>query len=176
MSTALAEGILALDFPEEDVARIEELNVKANDGTLTDEEESELEAYANIGELLAYWQSKARQKLQHPAWVGRPRRYGSALAIVVSTVTYRKRRSAGVSTSNTLSPGNMVDRQAWTTLHSPVGRATWKKGPTALSLRSFIREHRWPEHFSAHVATLIALGIEIRGLTPADARWFEYSL
>jgi len=28
------------------------------------------------------------------------------------------------------------------------------------------REHEWLEHFSAHVATLIPLGIEIRGLTP----------
>jgi hypothetical protein len=27
------------------------------------------------------------------------------------------------------------------------------------------REHQWLEHFSAHVATLIPLGIEIRGLT-----------
>ncbi|MGA2120022.1 MAG: hypothetical protein ABSH56_35450 [Bryobacteraceae bacterium] len=67
MSLALAEGILALDFPEEDAARIEELNVRANEGELTDEEEAELEAYANIGDLLAYWQSKARQKLQQPA-------------------------------------------------------------------------------------------------------------
>ena len=66
MSAALAEGILALDFPEEDAARIEALNVKANDGGLTDEEETEMEAYANISELLAYWQSKARQKLQQP--------------------------------------------------------------------------------------------------------------
>jgi hypothetical protein len=64
MSTALAEGILALDFPEDDAACIEVLNVKANDGELTDEEEIELEAYSNINELLAYWQSKARQKLQ----------------------------------------------------------------------------------------------------------------
>ena len=46
--------------------RIEDLNVKANDGELTDEEETDLEAYANISELLAYWQSKARQKLQQP--------------------------------------------------------------------------------------------------------------
>jgi hypothetical protein len=67
MSTALAEGIIALDFPEEDAARIEELNGKANEGELSDEEEAELEAYANINDLLAYWQSKARQKLQQPA-------------------------------------------------------------------------------------------------------------
>jgi hypothetical protein len=67
MSTALAEAIIALDFPEEDAARVEDLNVKANEGELSEEEEAELEAYANISELLAYWQSKARQKLQQPA-------------------------------------------------------------------------------------------------------------
>ena len=34
---------------------------------LTGEEEAELEAYVNINDLLAYWQSKARQTLQRPA-------------------------------------------------------------------------------------------------------------
>jgi hypothetical protein len=67
LTPALAEGILALDFPEGDAARIEELNMRANEGALTDEEEAELEAYINIGDLLAYWQSKARQRLQRPA-------------------------------------------------------------------------------------------------------------
>jgi hypothetical protein len=67
MTPALAEGILALDFPEADAARIEELNVRANEGELTDEEEVELETYININDLLAYWQSKARQILQRPA-------------------------------------------------------------------------------------------------------------
>ena len=28
------------------------------------------------------------------------------------------------------------------------------------------RKHAWPEHFFAHVGTLIPLGVEIRGLTP----------
>jgi hypothetical protein len=67
MTPALAEGILALDFPDEDAARIEELNLRANEGELTDEEEIELEAYVNISDLLAYWQSKARQSLRRPA-------------------------------------------------------------------------------------------------------------
>ena len=66
MTPALAESILAFDFPEADAARIEELNVRANEGDLTDEE-AELEAYININDLLAYWQSKARQILQQPA-------------------------------------------------------------------------------------------------------------
>jgi hypothetical protein len=67
MAKPLAESILKLDFPEVDVARIDELNIKANEGTLTAEEEAELEAYTNIGDLLAYWQSKARQVLQQPS-------------------------------------------------------------------------------------------------------------
>lgn len=67
MTRALAEGILALDFPEGDAERIETLNVRANEGELSDEESAELEAYININDLLAYWQSKARQSLQQPA-------------------------------------------------------------------------------------------------------------
>jgi hypothetical protein len=61
MTPALAEGILALDFPEDDAARIGELNIRANEGQLTDDEQAELEAYINISDLLAYWQSKARR-------------------------------------------------------------------------------------------------------------------
>jgi len=68
MTKPLAESILALDFLEEDAARIDELNAKANERRLTGEEEAELEAYVNIGDLLAYWQSKARQTLHVPAW------------------------------------------------------------------------------------------------------------
>ncbi len=66
LTKPLAESILALDFPEEDAARIDELNAKANEGKLTGEEAAELEAYVNISDLLAYWQSKARQTLQPP--------------------------------------------------------------------------------------------------------------
>jgi hypothetical protein len=64
LTPSLAESLLALDFPESDAARIGELNVKANEGKLTVEEEAELEAYLNVNDLLAYWQSKARQSLQ----------------------------------------------------------------------------------------------------------------
>ncbi len=64
MTPALAQGILALDFPEDDAVRIAQLNVRANDGNLTDAEQAELEACINVGDLLAYWQSKARQAVQ----------------------------------------------------------------------------------------------------------------
>jgi hypothetical protein len=67
MTRPLAESILALDFPHDAAARIEILNEKANQGTLTEAEEAELEAYVNVSDLLAYWQSKARQALQQSA-------------------------------------------------------------------------------------------------------------
>jgi len=65
MTPALAEGILALDFPEDDAARIGQLNARANEGQLTEDEQAELETYINVSDLLAYWQSKARQAI-HP--------------------------------------------------------------------------------------------------------------
>lgn len=64
MTRSLAEDILALDFPQYDADRVAGLNVKANEGTLTENEEAELEAYINVGDLLAFWQSKARQALR----------------------------------------------------------------------------------------------------------------
>ena len=67
MTRPLAESILALDFPEGDVAHIAELNVRANEGTLTEDEQAALEAYINIGDLLAYWQLRARRILQQAA-------------------------------------------------------------------------------------------------------------
>jgi hypothetical protein len=66
LTRPLAESILALDFPEYDAERIAELGGKANEGALTETEEAELEAYINVGDLLALWQSKARQALQQP--------------------------------------------------------------------------------------------------------------
>lgn len=65
LTPALAESILKLDFPDRDAARIDELSIKANEGTLSDEERTQLQAYVNIGDLRAYWQSKARQALSH---------------------------------------------------------------------------------------------------------------
>ena len=64
LTKALAEGILALDFPEDDAARIEHLNMRANEGQLTDDEEAELEAYINVGDRLAFWRSSARQAIK----------------------------------------------------------------------------------------------------------------
>ena len=59
----LAEGILAMDLPSADADRAAELNEKANEGLLTAVEREELQAYANVSDLLAYWQLKAAQVL-----------------------------------------------------------------------------------------------------------------
>ncbi len=64
LSKPLAESLLSLDFPESDAIRAAELNEKANEGLLTDGEREELQVYANIADLLAYWQLRARQTLQ----------------------------------------------------------------------------------------------------------------
>lgn len=59
-SQQLVESILTLDFSEGDATRVEELNEKANEGQLTYSDRSELEAYANLANLLAYWQSRCK--------------------------------------------------------------------------------------------------------------------
>ena len=71
LSRSLAEDILSLDFPEGDAERIAELSAKADEGNLSESEEGELEAYINVGDLLAFWQSKARQQR-----TGLPKEYG----------------------------------------------------------------------------------------------------
>ncbi len=63
LNKPLAEAILKLDFPPQQAARIAELNEKANEGTLSVEETAELEAYLDVVDLLAYWQSSAHQFL-----------------------------------------------------------------------------------------------------------------
>src|ERR1039457_5788541 len=90
MTPALAESILARDFPEPDAARIEELNVRANEGELTDDEETELEGSVNVSDLLAYGQSKARTILQRAALFYRLRRFVGAPAIAGSTPSCHK--------------------------------------------------------------------------------------
>jgi hypothetical protein len=64
LTRPLAESILALGFEDRDAERIQDLNEKANEGTLGERERAELEAYINVGELLALWQSKARRVLE----------------------------------------------------------------------------------------------------------------
>ena len=55
-----AEAILALEFPGEDRERLDQLAEKAREGTLTGEEQLEIDAYERVGSFLSLLQSKAR--------------------------------------------------------------------------------------------------------------------
>src|SRR5687768_13750460 len=61
-----AEGArewLKLRLTDEDVERVRELSRKANAGTLTAEEDRELENYLNVGRTLEFLKAKARLSL-----------------------------------------------------------------------------------------------------------------
>lgn len=65
LSEELARYILSLDFPKADHARYQELSTKAQDGTLSGEEELELEEFLNVNDFLSVVQTKARTSLKN---------------------------------------------------------------------------------------------------------------
>ncbi|MBI3822190.1 MAG: hypothetical protein HY289_05865 [Planctomycetes bacterium] len=64
LSVDAARSILSLDFMPEDKNRMRELAAKARDGSLTSIEKHEIKNYEHVGNLLALWKSKARQRLK----------------------------------------------------------------------------------------------------------------
>lgn len=60
-----AKAILAFDFAPEDRERMNRLAEKARAGTLTVEEQSEIDCYERVGHFLSLLQSKARVSLRH---------------------------------------------------------------------------------------------------------------
>ncbi len=64
LSRHAARAILKLDFSAPDRARMNLLAEKARAGKLRKREDAELEAYIQVGQLLAIMQSKARQSLE----------------------------------------------------------------------------------------------------------------
>jgi hypothetical protein len=60
-----ARAILAVKPMPTDVARIEELGRKANEGILSDEERDEYRAYVDAGDMIAILKAKARLTLAH---------------------------------------------------------------------------------------------------------------
>lgn len=59
-----AEVLLALDFPREDRERMNQLEERTREGTLTAEEHLEIDAYERVGHFLSLLQSKARISLR----------------------------------------------------------------------------------------------------------------
>ncbi len=61
----VARSILQLSFTPDERARMHKLAVKNQDGSLTPEEESELDHYNRVGSLLSIMKSKARKLLKN---------------------------------------------------------------------------------------------------------------
>ncbi len=64
LSAAVARGILTLGFSPADKERMHALAAKAREGTLTCDEQAEVEAYSRVGSLLGILKSKARRALK----------------------------------------------------------------------------------------------------------------
>lgn len=65
MEKALAEAILTMEFPSEDVKRMNQLAEKNRSSEISDAERKELEIYSRAGGFLDLLQSKARQSLSN---------------------------------------------------------------------------------------------------------------
>jgi hypothetical protein len=59
-----ARAILKIDFPPADKARVKDLAAKARAGKLTQVEQNEADAYAEIGSLVSMLRSQARSALK----------------------------------------------------------------------------------------------------------------
>ena len=64
MDSHIARYLLSLTFEPEDVERMNVLAAKARDGDISPEEETELDSYLHVGNLLTIIQSKARVYLR----------------------------------------------------------------------------------------------------------------
>jgi hypothetical protein len=64
MSARVARAILGLSFPESDIHRMHDLSAKARAGTLTPEEDADMDELERVGSILSVLKSKARQALK----------------------------------------------------------------------------------------------------------------
>ncbi len=64
LSPPVARAILGLSFPKSDITRMQELSAKARAGTLTLEEDTEMDNIERVGAILSALNSKARQALR----------------------------------------------------------------------------------------------------------------
>ncbi|MGH7135833.1 MAG: hypothetical protein ACREHD_08845 [Pirellulales bacterium] len=64
LSPRVARAILGLSLPKGEISRMRELSAKARAGTLTPEEEAEMDNFERVGSILSTLKSKARQVLK----------------------------------------------------------------------------------------------------------------
>lgn len=65
LSAAAARAILALSFSAIDRDRMRQLSSKAQQGTLTSAEQTEINNYERVGHVLSLMKSKARRSLKN---------------------------------------------------------------------------------------------------------------
>ncbi len=65
MSAPEANAVLRWSFNDDAKRRMEDLATRNGQGLLTDAEREELEAYVNVGQVIAILQAKARLSLKH---------------------------------------------------------------------------------------------------------------
>ena len=64
LAPEVAAYLLSIGFGDSDRDRMQQLAVRSESGTLTDEELAEFDSYLHVGNLLAVMQSKARVALR----------------------------------------------------------------------------------------------------------------
>jgi len=64
LSPRVAGAILRLAFRKDDLTRMHELSAKARAGTLTPEEDAEMDTFERVGSILSTLKSKARQVIK----------------------------------------------------------------------------------------------------------------
>jgi hypothetical protein len=67
LTPAVARAILKLEFSDDDRERMHELSQKAQEGTLTSEEQFEIDNFERVGNMLAIWKSHSRRLLKRVA-------------------------------------------------------------------------------------------------------------
>jgi hypothetical protein len=67
LPAAAARALLKIDFGPSDRDRMHELSRKARAGTLTRQEQAEIDSFERVGHLLDLLHSKARRSLKKPA-------------------------------------------------------------------------------------------------------------
>jgi hypothetical protein len=65
LSHEAAQSFLQLTFSEQDKTRLAELAEKCNEGTLSEGERAEYEAYVTVGDVLSLLHLKAQKSLRH---------------------------------------------------------------------------------------------------------------
>jgi len=64
LTPSAAEFLLTIQFPDDDVARMNRLADLAQEGTLSTDQQVELDSYIHVSNLLALMQSRARKLLK----------------------------------------------------------------------------------------------------------------